>query len=234
MKRLFKFLFKFILFFTLYFLLLSVGTVVIYKFINPPVTPHMIIRVVEGVISGDLVWINKDWESYENISPNIYRAVIGAEDARFMTHEGIDWRAVDAAKKYNERMKGRKKRGASTITMQTAKNTFLPHTRIMIRKAVEVYFTYLIEFFWGKKRILEVYVNIVEWGPGIYGVEEASQTYFKKSAKKLTKREAALLAAVLPNPIMWSPDKPTKYINKRVNWIMGRMNSVAIPKPDKE
>lgn len=234
MKRLFKFLFKFILYFTLFFLAISISTVVLYKYINPPVTPHMIIRVIEGIIDGDLVWIDKDWVSYEEISPNLFRAVVGAEDARFMTHEGVDWKAVKAARRYNELHKGKKKRGASTITMQTAKNTFLPHTRIMARKAVEVYFTYLIEFVWGKKRILEVYANVVEWGPGLYGVEAASQKFFGNSAEKLTRRQAGLLAAVLPNPRRWSPDKPTQYINRRVNWIMARMNSVAIPKADKK
>jgi monofunctional biosynthetic peptidoglycan transglycosylase len=233
MKKFFKFIFKFILYSGIIFILMSVGTVVLYKFVPPPVTPHMIIRVIEGLIDGDPVWIEKDWVSYEEISPNLFRAVIGAEDARFMTHKGVDWKAVEASKRYNERYKGKKKRGASTVTMQTAKNTFLPHTRIMVRKAVEVYFTYLIEYIWGKKRILEVYANIVEWGPGLYGVEAASQKFFNKSAINLTKREAALLASVLPNPRRWSPDKPTKYINKRVGWIMGRMNSVAIPKRDK-
>jgi monofunctional biosynthetic peptidoglycan transglycosylase len=232
MKRFFKNLLKYTFYIGLSFLILSVSTVLIYKFIPPPVTPHMIIRVIEGVIEGDLVWIEKDWESYDNISKNLYRAILAAEDARFMSHEGVDWKAVESAKKYNERYKGKKKRGASTVTMQTAKNTFLPHSRNYVRKAVEVYFTYLIEYIWGKKRILEVYANIVEWGPGLYGAEAASQKFFNKSASKLTKREAALLAAVLPNPRRWSPDKPTKYINKRVNMIMGRMNHVPIPKSD--
>jgi len=234
MKRFFSVLFKSLFYSGVLFLFLSVFTVVLYKFVPPPVTPHMIIRVFEGVIEGNLVWIDKDWVQYEEISPNVFRAVIGAEDARFMRHNGVDWRAVEDAKRYNERHKGRKKRGASTITMQTAKNTFLPHARNYVRKAVEVYFTYLIEYIWGKKRILEVYANVVEWGPGLYGVEAASQKFFNKSAVKLTKREAALLASVLPNPRRWSPDKPTQYIKRRVEWIMNRMNSVAIPKKDKK
>lgn len=233
MKKILLIVLKFILYFSVIFILLSISTVIIYKYVSPPVTPHMIIRVFEGLISGDPVWINKDWVSYEEVSSNFFRAVVGAEDARFMIHNGVDWKAVEASKKYNERFKGKKKRGASTITMQTAKNTFLPHSRNYVRKAIEVYFTYLIEFFWGKKRILEVYANIVELGPGLYGVEAASQKFFNKSAINLTKREAALLASVLPNPRRWSPDKPTKYINRRVEWIMNRMNSVAIPKKDK-
>ena len=234
MKRFFRFVIKFIFYSAIMFLIFSIGTVVLYKYINPPVTPHMIIRVIEGLIEGDPVWIDKDWANYEDISPNVFRAFVGAEDARFMSHEGIDWRAVEDAKKYNKRHAGKKKRGASTITMQTAKNTFLPHSRNYVRKAVEVYFTYLIEYIWGKKRILEVYANIVEMGPGLYGVEAASQKFFNKSAEKLTRREAALLAAVLPNPRRWAPDKPTNYINRRVGWIMGRMGSVPVPKPDKK
>ncbi len=233
MKKILIIVLKFILYFSVIFILLSISTVIIYKYVAPPITPHMIIRVFEGLIIGEPVWINKDWVSYDEVSSNFFRAVVGAEDARFMIHNGVDWKAVEASKKYNERFKGKKKRGASTITMQTAKNTFLPHSRNYVRKAIEVYFTYFIEFFWGKKRILEVYANIVELGPGLYGVEAASQKFFNKSAINLTKREAALLASVLPNPRRWSPDKPTKYINRRVEWIMNRMNSVAIPKKDK-
>ena len=147
-----------------------------------------------------------------------------------MRHKGFDWKAIDAAQKYNERMKGRKVRGASTVTQQTAKNTFLWPTRSWIRKGLEAYFTVLIEAVWGKQRILEVYVNVIEWGEGIYGVQAASQYYFNKDADELTNREAALLAAIIPNPRRWSASNPTPYIERRANWIMGRMNSVAIPK----
>jgi monofunctional glycosyltransferase len=212
------------------FVILSVMGVVIFKFINFPATPIMAIRIVEGIFDGKMIGIEKDWECWDNINKNFYRAAVAAEDARFMQHSGIDWKAVEAAKKYNERHKGKKKRGASTITMQTAKNAFLWHGRNYVRKGLEAYFTILIETIWGKKRILEVYANIVEFGEGLYGVEAASQKYFKKPASKLTKREAALLAAILPNPRLWNPAKPTAYLNKRANWIMARMNSVRIPK----
>jgi len=188
------------------------------------------IRIVEGAFDGKMIGVEKDWESWDNISKNFYRAVVSAEDARFMQHSGIDWKAVEAAQKYNERHKGKKKRGASTITMQTAKNAFLWHGRNYVRKGLEAYFTILIETIWGKKRILEVYANIVEFGEGLYGVEAAAQKYFKKPASKLTKREAALLAAILPNPRLWNPARPTAYLNKRANWVMARMNSVRIPK----
>ncbi len=208
----------------------SVLIVVLYKFIPVPVTPLMVIRVIEGAIDGKSVGIDKDWVSYEDISPNFFRAVISSEDGRFLRHGGVDWKAVDAAKKYNERQKGGKLRGASTITMQTAKNAFLWNGRNYIRKGMELYFTYLIEAVWGKKRILEVYANIIEMGDGVYGIEAASQKYFGKSAKNLSKKEAAAIAAVLPNPRRWSPAAPTKYIQKRIRFISGRLTSIALPK----
>ena len=215
---------------TFSFVIGSVLLVVFYKFIPPPVTPVMIIRVFESVIEGEPVGINKTWKSYDEISPNFFRAAISGEDGRFMSHEGVDWKAVEDAKRYNEIHKGKKKRGASTITMQTAKNAFLWHGRNYFRKALEVYYTYLIEIIWGKKRILEIYANIVELGPGIYGVEAAANQFFHKSAKDLSKREAALIASVLPNPRLWSPDKPTPYLEKRVAFIMGRMGGIGVPR----
>ena len=139
------------------FILASVLTVVLYKFIPPPITPPMIIRVFEGILNGKNIGIEKTWKSYQEISPNLFRAFISGEDGRFLSHEGIDWKAVENAKKYNQAHAGVRKHGASTITMQTAKNTFLWHGRVYARKALEVYFTYMIEAIWGKKRILEIY-----------------------------------------------------------------------------
>ena len=214
----------------LVFFVSSLLIVVIYKFISPPFTPVMVIRIFEGWFEGKNISISKKWVPYEDISPNIFRAVVSAEDAKFMKHDGFDWQAIDNAKKYNERKHGTKMRGASTISMQTAKNTFLWHGRVYIRKALEAYFTVLTEFIWGKKRILEVYVNVIELGEGIYGVESASNHFFGKHAGELTKREAALLASVLPNPRRWSPASPTSYIESRVVFIEGRMGGVAIPK----
>ncbi|MFN3306423.1 MAG: monofunctional biosynthetic peptidoglycan transglycosylase [Candidatus Kapaibacteriota bacterium] len=226
MKRLLKYFAKLILF----FLASSISVVVVYKFVPPPFTPIMILRVFEGWFEGENVAIRKRWVSYEDVSKNLFRAVVSAEDARFMNHNGFDWDAIEAARKYNESRKGKRLRGASTISMQTAKNAFLWHGRNYVRKALEAYFTVLIELTWGKKRILEVYVNIIEFGKGIYGVQAASEYFFHKDAKDLTRREAALLAAVLPNPRRWSPIAPTPYIEKRVEFIQGRMNSVVIPK----
>lgn len=218
MKRIFTFIWKFIL----YSVIISVLWVCLYLVINPYLTPYQVFNVFKG--NG----LTKDWESIDNMSPNILKAVIAAEDANFLNHKGIDWNAVEDAKKYNARNKKGRMRGASTITMQTAKNTFLWHSRNFIRKGLELYFTVLIEAVWGKKRILEVYLNVIELGEGVYGVEAASQKYFNKPALKLTKREAALIAAVLPNPIKWSPSKPTAYINGRASTIQARMNQVSL------
>jgi len=214
-------------------ILFSIVLTAVYTVINPPVTPLMLIRSVEYITEGKSPRIDKHWRSYDKVSKKVYRAVISAEDARFMRHRGFDWKAIEAAQRYNERMQGKKVRGASTISQQTAKNTFLWPTRSWIRKGLEAYFTVFIEAVWGKQRILEVYVNVIEWGEGIYGVQAASQYYFNKDADELTTREAALLAAIIPNPRRWSASNPTPYIERRANWIMGRMNSVAIPKVSK-
>lgn len=210
----------------------SIILVAIYSVINPPITPLMILRTLEYVFSGEEVRLKNDWASYEEINIKVFKALVAAEDARFMRHSGFDWKAIEAAQRYNERMKGKKKRGASTISMQTAKNVFLWHGRNYIRKGLEAYFTVLIEAVWGKKRILEIYANVIEWGYGIYGVEAAAKYYFGKPTKELNTYEIALLAAVVPNPRRWNAGNPTPYIRKRANWIIGRMNSVAIPKAD--
>lgn len=225
-----RFIFRFLVKFIIYFFVTSIGIVVIYRFIPPPVTPIMIIRLMEGWFEGKNIGIKKEWVPYDQISKNVFRAVLSAEDAKFMSHNGFDWDAIESARRYNKANKGKKLRGASTISMQTAKNAFLWHGRNYVRKALEAYFTLLIEYIWGKKRILEVYVNIIEFGEGIYGIQSAARTFFHKNASQLTVRESALLAAVLPNPRRWSPTAPTPYIENRVDFIQGRMNSIAIPK----
>ncbi|MGQ9819546.1 MAG: monofunctional biosynthetic peptidoglycan transglycosylase [Candidatus Kapaibacteriales bacterium] len=225
-----RLIFRFILRFIAYFFLTSIGIVVLYRFLNPPVTPIMIIRMFEGWFEGKNIGIKKEWVPYEEISKNVFRAVISAEDAKFMFHKGFDWDAIESARRYNEARKGKKLRGASTISMQTAKNVFLWHGRNYVRKALEAYFTLMIELIWGKKRILEVYVNVIEFGEGIYGVQSAAKNFFRKDVSQLNARESALLAAVLPNPRRWSPLSPTPYIERRVDFIQGRMNSVVIPK----
>ena len=192
----------------------------------------MLIRCTEQLFSDKELRLKKSWKSIEKISPSLTLAVIAAEDQKFTEHFGFDMQAIEKAQKYNERKKGKRIRGASTITQQTAKNVFLWRgsgwTRYL-RKGFEVYFTFLIEVFWSKERIMEVYLNVAEWGEGIYGAEAAAQKYFHKSAGKLTAAESALLAAVLPNPRKWSPAKPTSYILKRQAWILNNMPRIEKP-----
>lgn len=201
------------------FVVISTFVVAIYGFLPVPVTPLMLLRLAEGE------GIEKDWVAYENISPHVFRAVIAAEDTRFCQHVGFDFAAIAEAWRKNQR--GRGLFGASTITQQTAKNVFLwPGNNIVsksIRKLFEIYYAVLIEIAWSKRRILEVYVNVVEWDNGVYGIEAAARRHFGKSATDLSRREAALLAAVLPNPRRWTAGKPTRYINRRAGTILERM-----------
>lgn len=204
---------------------LSVILAALYRFLPVPLTPLMVLRLFEGE------GIAKDWVAYDDISPNLARAVIAAEDDRFCAHWGFDFKAIQRALEHNEDSK--RLRGGSTISNQTAKNVFLwpGDSRVSryARKAIEPYFTLLLELMWGKRRILEVYLNVVEWGHGIYGAEAAAQHHFNKPAGKLTRREAALLAAVLPNPRRSTAGKPSAYINRQASSIQRRMNEVADP-----
>ena len=212
---------------TKWFFILSIVSVLLFRFIPLPITPTMLYFLGEQALDSkrDIV-LKKDWESLSNISPNMRLAVIGSEDQLFYDHFGFDLTAIKKAIRNNE--KGRRLKGGSTISQQTAKNAFLLPHRNYFRKGLEAYFTLLIELLWSKERIIEVYLNVIEFGNGIYGVEAASQQYFKKPASKLTRGEAALLAAVLPNPIRYRVDNPSSYILRRKNWIkrqMGRMSS---------
>lgn len=205
----------------------AIALTIIYRVVDPPITPLMLIRPMERLGEGKLVGISKSWISIDDVSPNLLRAVIAAEDGRFLAHNGIDWNAVEQAQKRNERIArrgGSKLYGASTITMQCARNVFLWQGRNYIRKGLEVAFTYLMEFFWGKRRILEVYINVIEWGDGIYGVEAAARKYFGISASKLSLRQAAQLASMLPNPRVFGPNsKPS-----RTSSIMARARGVGL------
>ncbi|MEN6542608.1 monofunctional biosynthetic peptidoglycan transglycosylase [Parvibaculum sp.] len=197
--------------------------ILLYRIVPPPVTPLMLIRLVEGY------GISKDWVPLSQISPNLQRAVIASEDAKFCRHRGFDWDAVDNA---IERLQQKHRRvlGASTISMQTSKNLFLWPGRTFLRKGGEAYLTVWLEALLPKKRILELYLNEIEWGPGIYGAEAAAQTYFGVSAARLSPYQAALLAAVLPNPLKWHPDKPGDWTRARAYTIEARMQSVALGK----
>jgi monofunctional biosynthetic peptidoglycan transglycosylase len=155
--------------------------------------------------------------------PALLRAVIAAEDARFLDHHGIDLEALDEARAYNLRQRGRRRHGGSTITMQCARNVFLWPGRTYVRKAFEMYFAALLELLWGKRRILEVYVNVIEWGDGIYGAEAAARTYFSVSAAELSREQAAALAAVIINPRRYSPASPSRRIRNRIDLILERM-----------
>jgi monofunctional biosynthetic peptidoglycan transglycosylase len=220
MRRLFRLAFRILGL----FLLISVIWAAIYTVVPVPVTPLMVIRLIEGR------GFAKDWVAYDGISPNLARAAIASEDSGFCAHHGFEWEAIQNAWDRNQRSK--RIRGGSTISNQTAKNAFLWPGRTYARKALEYYFTGLIELLWGKKRILEVYLNVVEFGPGVYGAEAAAQTYFKKPASALNRREAALLVAVLPSPLKWSVAKPGPYVLSRTGTIMARMLDVPDPAGD--
>ncbi len=185
----------------------------------PPLTPLMALRWFDGAA------IRKTWTPLERIAPAVPRAVIASEDNLFCEHSGFDWRAIgEAADDYAS---GKRMRGASTISMQVAKNLFLWPGRDFVRKGVEAYITVFVELLWTKRRIMEVYLNIAEWGDGIYGIAAASQSHFGKAAASLTPREAALLAAVLPNPREWSPHRPTDYIAGRADVIARRAGQLG-------
>ncbi len=193
---------------------LFVGPVIMvaaYRFVPPPITFLMVQRLFEGQ------GLDRRWVPLEKISPNLVRAVIAAEDARFCEHRGFDVEAIEKAMAANAR--GKKLRGGSTISQQTAKNVFLWPQRDWVRKGLEAWFTILIEVGWGKERIMEVYLNSIEWGPGVYGAEAAAQRNFKVPASKLTAAQSARLAAILPKPLGWKAAKPGPYVKRRAGSI---------------
>lgn len=225
LKHISKILLKIII----WYFILSIFTVIIYRFVPPPVTPLMIIRSCEQAFDNNrIVRLKKDWVPLSEISASMPLAVITSEDQKFEDHFGFDLEAIEKAQKYNEKHHGKKVKGASTISQQTAKNVFLVPSRSWVRKGFEVYFTFLIELFWSKERIMEIYLNEIEMGDGIYGVEAAAQYYFHKPAKKLNNNEASLIAACLPNPLRWSPAKPTSYILRKQKWILQHMQYIDI------
>lgn len=205
--------------FLLLFLLIQLSYIVLLKWIDPPITSTQFTNWVEG--NG----LKRDYVSYEEMSPNIKLAVMASEDQLFPDHNGFDVKSIKKA--WEEKNKKRKRvRGASTISQQVAKNVFLWQGRSWIRKGLEVYFTFMIELIWGKERILEVYLNVAEMGKGIFGVEAASRNYFKKPAKKLTRSEAAMIAACLPNPKRFRVQPPSAYISRRYPQIMVQMDNI--------
>lgn len=206
--------------------------VVAYRFIPVYVTPLMVIRTVEQIVSGETPTCKHTWVSFDKISPNLPMAVIASEDNRFAEHNGFDMVEIKKAMKENEKRK--RKRGASTISQQTAKNVFLWPKSSWVRKGFEVYFTFLIETIWSKERIMEVYLNSIEMGDGIYGAQAAAKYKFGTTAAKLSKSQCALIAATLPNPIRFDSAHPSQYIKRRQSQIMRLMNLVPKFPPTEE
>lgn len=209
----------------LWWLALTIFWVLSLRFINPPITLLMLQRGIERKSDGKDWKIEKSWLKFDDISDNLKQAAIAGEDVNFRKHWGFDFKAMEKA--YQKNQNGKRITGGSTISQQTAKNVFLWPGRSYIRKGFEVYFTVLIELLWGKKRILEVYLNVIEMGDGIYGAEIASRKYYRKSAENMSREQAALLVAVLPNPIRWSPAKPTSYIYYKQGLILRNMRRLG-------
>ncbi|MBE6311239.1 MAG: monofunctional biosynthetic peptidoglycan transglycosylase [Bacteroidales bacterium] len=204
----------------------SVLAVVMYRYIPVYITPLMVIRVVEQKNAGKPMKLKHNWVPIDEISQNMVQAVVASEDNLFLSHNGFDFEQIDKA--IDEAKSGRRNRGASTISQQTAKNVFLWNGGGWFRKALEAYFTVLIEVLWGKERIMEIYLNSIEMGDGIYGVEAVAQENFGKKAVKLTKRDAALIAATLPNPLRFDSSHPSAYMRKRQKQILSLMDKIAL------
>lgn len=203
------------------FIFASVLSVILFRWVPVPVTPLMLMRLTEQISENKELRLVKDWEPLNDISPSLQLAVVVCEDQEFLIHNGFNLEAIKKAFKSN--LKGKKLRGASTISQQTAKNVFLWHGRNYVRKVLEVYFTVLIETFWSKERIMEVYLNVIEFGDGIYGAQAASIHYFGKDASKLTRQEAARLAVILPSPRRYRAAAPGPYVQQRTSWTLNQM-----------
>lgn len=210
----------------LWFFGLSILSVLVLKWVPVPITPLMVVRIVESKFDDSETIFSHDWEPLENISPNLQKAVIASEDANFLNHNGFDFNAIQKAFKNNE--KGKRIKGGSTISQQTAKNVFLWQGRSYLRKGLEAYFTVLIEFVWGKERIMEVYLNSIEMGNGVYGAQEAARHWYSTTASNLTVKEAAGIAAILPNPRKFKASNSSSYINNRKNKISREIRHVKL------
>jgi monofunctional glycosyltransferase len=210
----------------LFLMLITALEVLVLRFVNPPFTAFMAWRLIRGEVALKGRRLDRSWRSLGNISPNLRRAVVAGEDQRFLSHHGFDFTEMNEAIK--DMASNRGFRGASTITMQVARTVFLWPDRTWSRKIVEAYYTLLIELFWSKERILEMYLNTVDWGPGIVGAESASRRYFYIPARRLSMSQAALLASILPNPHRWSPTNPNARVRKRQKRIMRDMTRMPL------
>jgi len=209
------------------FLVVSVVQVAVLRVVNPPFTGTMISNWIADKVTGrEAQWLDPEWRPLRKISPHLRRSVLAGEDQRFTTHNGFDF--VEMNQAVQDALAGGRVRGASTITMQVARTVFLWPGRNLVRKGLEVYYTVLIEAFWSKKRILEVYLNTVDWGQDAVGAERASKKYFRTNASYLTAEQAALLAAILPSPHHWSPEHPTEYVKERQRRILEDMKKMPL------
>ena len=222
-----KFLRILFIYIPLWFVVISVSIVVLRKWVPVYVTPLMVVRSIEH-FNDDTYHIYKTWRPLERISPNIGCAVMAGEDNRFLTHSGFDLKEINKA--LDAKKRGRKLRGASTISQQTAKNVFLIPSRSWVRKGFEAYYTCLIELIWGKRRIMEVYLNVAEMGRGLFGAEAAAERLFHTRASGLSERQAALIAATLPSPIKRHANSPSTYLSKRAYQIQRIMYYMPYPR----
>jgi len=208
-------------------LAVSVLQVAVLRVLNPPFTGAMVSNWVADKVAGrEAQWPDPEWRPLRRMSPHLRRSVLAGEDQRFTTHNGFDF--VEMNQAFQDALAGGRVRGASTITMQVARTVFLWPGRSLVRKSLEAYYTVLIEALWGKKRILEVYLNTVDWGEGVVGAEMASKKYFRTNASYLTAEQSALLAAVLPSPHQWSPEHPTGYVRERQRRILEDMRKMPL------
>ena len=231
MKRFKRFIQKTILWIVVAFFASTILSVVALRFFPVYFTPLMFIRCYEQVADGKDLKLSHHWVPLEKISPNLPRAVIASEDANFLKHHGFDYKAIEHAAKRNREHPEKRKLGASTISQQTAKNVFLWPGRSWVRKGFEVYFTFMIELMWSKQRIMEVYLNSIEMGDGIYGADAVAEEHFNTTAQNLSKAQCALIAATLPNPRKFSSLHPSAYMQKRQARILREMRYVPeLPK----
>lgn len=208
----------------LFFFVSTILAVFLYKWLPVPVTPLMVIRCAQQVCHGEKLKMNHQWIPINRMSASLPVAVMASEDQRFLKHHGFDFREI--ANAIGDRVDGKRNRGGSTISQQTAKNVFLWPESSWVRKGFEVYFTVLIELVWGKERIMEVYLNSIEMGDGIYGAESVAKLHFNATASALSRRQCALIAATLPNPLRFNSMYPSSYITKRQKAIMRQMRNV--------
>lgn len=216
-----KFTTRLLIFVSAFFFLLTL----LFKVVPIPFSAYMAQQALSHWAQAESYTIKYQWVSLDKIAWQMQLAAIAAEDQRFDTHLGVDWQAIETALKQNE--KAKKPRGASTISQQTVKNLYLWHGSSWLRKGIELPLTFMVEAVWDKKRVLEVYLNIAEFGNGIFGVEAAAQHFFHKPASRLTQNEAALLAASLPNPLIFKVDKPSAFMRQKQQWIIRQMNNLG-------